>query len=73
MAFHRFKALETVLSRTPVDVVLPSNKLSEIFGQNVFGIDAMREYLTEEAFKSVIGKESFLEDHPIAATYLSQI
>lgn len=54
MAFHRFKALETVLSRTPVDVVLPSNKLSEIFGENVFGIDAMREYLTEEAFKSVL-------------------
>ena len=54
MAFHRFKALETVLSRTPVDVILPSNKLSEIFGENVFGIDAMREYLTEEAFKSVM-------------------
>jgi glutamine synthetase len=54
MAFHRFKALETVLSRTPVDVILPSNKLSEIFGANVFGIDAMREYLTEEAFESVL-------------------
>ncbi len=54
MAFHRFKALETVLTRTPVDVVLPSNKVSEFFGENVFGIDAMREYLSEEAFKSVM-------------------
>ncbi len=54
MAFHRFKALETVLSRTPVNVIMPSNKLSEIFGANVFGIDAMREYLTEDAFKSVL-------------------
>jgi glutamine synthetase len=54
MAFHRFKALETVLSRTPVNVIMPSNKLSEIFGENVFGIDAMREYLTEDAFKSVL-------------------
>ena len=54
MAFHRFKALETVLSRTPGNVIMPSNKLSEIFGENVFGIDAMREYLTEEAFKSVL-------------------
>ena len=54
MAFHRFKALETVLTRTPVDVVLPSNKVSEFFGENVFGIDAMREYLSEEAFASVM-------------------
>ncbi len=54
MAFHRFKALETVLSRTPVDVTLPSNKVSEFFGENVFGMDAMREYLSEEAFNSVL-------------------
>lgn len=54
MAFHRFKALEAVLTRTPVDVVLPSNKVSEFFGENVFGIDAMREYLSEEAFSSVM-------------------
>jgi glutamine synthetase len=54
MAFHRFKALETVLSRTPVDVILPSTKVSEFFGENVFGIDPMREYLSEEAFNSVM-------------------
>jgi len=54
MAFHRFKALETVLSRTPVEVTLSNNKVSEFFGENVFGIDAMREYLSEEAFNSVM-------------------
>lgn len=54
MAFHRFKALETVLSRIPVEVALPSNKVSEFFGENVFGIDAMCEYLSEEAFNSVL-------------------
>ena len=54
MSFHRFKALETVLSRTPVEVTLPSNKVSEFFGENVFGMDAMREYLSEEAFVSVM-------------------
>lgn len=54
MAFHRFKALETVLNRTPVNVTLPSNKVSEFFGENVFGIDAMREFLSEEAFNSVM-------------------
>ncbi len=54
MAFHRFKALEIVLSRTPLEVTLPSNKVSEFFGENIFGIDAMREYLSEEAFISVM-------------------
>lgn len=54
MAFHRFKALEAVLTRVPVEVTLPSNKVSEFFGENVFGMDAMREYLSEEAFNSVM-------------------
>jgi glutamine synthetase len=54
MAFHRFKALESVMTRIPVNVTLPSNKVSEFFGENVFGIDAMREYLSEEAFESVM-------------------
>jgi glutamine synthetase len=54
MAFHRFKALEAVLTRKPIDVNMPSNKVSEFFGENVFGIDAMREYLSEEAFNSVM-------------------
>jgi glutamine synthetase len=54
MAFHRFKALEAVLTRVPQEVNLPSNKVSEFFGANVFGIDAMREYLSDEAFNSVM-------------------
>ncbi len=54
MAFHRFKALEAVLTRVPVEVNLPSNKVSEFFGENVFGIDAMREYLSDEGFNSVM-------------------
>lgn len=52
MAFHRFKALEAVLTRTP-QPVQQSGKVSDIFGENVFGIDAMREFLSEEAFNSV--------------------
>ncbi len=54
MAFHRFKALEAVLTRVPQEVTLPSTKVSEFFGENVFGIDAMREFLSEEAFNSVM-------------------
>ena len=54
MAIHRFKALEEVLSRTPVEVQLPSDKASDFFGRNVFGNDAMRQYLSDEAYKSVM-------------------
>lgn len=54
MAIHRFKALEEVLSRVPVDVQLPAEKASDFFGKNVFGKDAMRQYLTEESYKSVM-------------------
>jgi glutamine synthetase len=54
MAFHRFKALEAVLTRKPIEVTMPSNKVSEFFGENVFGIDAMREYLSDEAFNGVM-------------------
>ncbi len=54
MAFHRFKALEAVLTRKPIEVTMPNNKVSEFFGENAFGIDAMREYLSDEAFNSVM-------------------
>ena len=54
MAIFRFKALEEVLSRTPVNVTLPSDKISEFFASNVFGKDAMKEYLSKEAYESVM-------------------
>jgi glutamine synthetase len=54
MAINRFRALDEVLSRKPVEVKLPSDKVSDFFGRNVFGRDAMREYLSEEAFESVM-------------------
>jgi glutamine synthetase len=54
MALFRFKALEEVLSRTPLKVELPSDRISDFFSSNVFGKEAMREYLSREAFESVI-------------------
>jgi glutamine synthetase len=54
MAIHRFRALEEVLSRTPMEVKLPSDKVSDFFGRNVFGREKMRKYLSEEAFNSVM-------------------
>ncbi|MBI2269160.1 MAG: glutamine synthetase III [Bacteroidetes bacterium] len=54
MAIHRFKALEEVLSRTPINIELPSDNVSDYYGKNVFGRDAMREYLSGEAYSSVM-------------------
>lgn len=49
----RFKALEDVLSRTPRFTDPPSNKISDYFGDNVFNEDAMRMFLTEDAWYAV--------------------
>lgn len=54
MATVRFKALEEVLNRKPVDVELPSVKTSEYFGINVFDRYKMQEYLSREAYQSVV-------------------
>lgn len=51
MAILRFKALELVSQRTPAEVVLPSSKISEYFGQNVFGFSDMRATMSSENFK----------------------
>lgn len=53
MAILRFQALKEVLKRKPLPVSSPSNKVSDYFGENVFDIQKMKKYLTNEAFKSV--------------------
>ncbi|MDQ3192644.1 MAG: glutamine synthetase III [Bacteroidota bacterium] len=53
MAIFRFKALEEVLSRTPKQVNIPSDRISDFFASNVFGKESMREYLSKEAFDSI--------------------
>lgn len=54
MAFHRFKALEAVLSRVPVNVEHPEVSVTKYFGENVFGHEAMRHHLSGEAYDSVM-------------------
>ncbi len=54
MAIHRFRALEEVLTRKPEEFKLQAEKVSELFGANVFGIEAMEQYLTKEAFDGVM-------------------
>jgi glutamine synthetase len=50
----RFEALKDVFHRQPLAVQTPSSKISDYFGENVFSKRRMREYLTDEAYESVI-------------------
>ena len=56
MSTLRFKALETLPFkdfRKDNSVEIPA-KLSELFCENVFSENTMREYLTKEAFQSIM-------------------
>ena len=49
----RFNAI-TSLSSEPVDVVgSGTQKITAIFGENVFTLKTAREYLSDEAYKSL--------------------
>jgi glutamine synthetase len=53
MAFIRNNALQDVWHRKPNHVKTPSDKISDYFGEQVFGHKEMRQYLTDDAFNSV--------------------
>ncbi len=54
MATLRFQALGELLSRAPKYVSLPSAKVSDYYGELVFDKDAMRKFLTKDAFRAVM-------------------
>ena len=54
MGTLRFKAIEQTISRHPLEVQPPSGKTSEYFAINVFNKKKMQEYLSQEAFDSVM-------------------
>lgn len=53
MSTRRILAMQDVINRMPVALDHPKKQVSEYYGANVFGIDAMREFLSEEAFNSI--------------------
>jgi glutamine synthetase len=53
MATKRLKAYQDVLNREPKHIDF-NGKLSDLFGQNVFHMDVMREYLPSETYKSML-------------------
>jgi hypothetical protein len=53
MSNPRKSAIETVLSRAEVKPRLDGTKVSTYFGSNVFNDEAMKHYLSEDAYKAV--------------------
>ncbi|HEX7583748.1 MAG TPA: glutamine synthetase III, partial [Prolixibacteraceae bacterium] len=54
MAQFRFKALEEVLKRKPIEVKREENLVSDFYGMMVFDRPKMKKYLSKEAFKAVV-------------------
>lgn len=54
MAEFRINAVRECESHRPVAPEIESRRYSEIFGKNVFNEDAMRQYLSKDAFKAVM-------------------
>ena len=52
MATLRFEALKKAFQKKPLQIDFPMKK-SKRFGENVFGIETMRQYLTNDALNSV--------------------
>ncbi|MDB5121672.1 MAG: glutamine synthetase type [Sphingobacteriales bacterium] len=53
MSNLRFQALNAVLSRSIPDVKIPSSKISDFYGSNVFDKKKMKDFLSKEAFQSI--------------------
>ncbi|MDI1356245.1 MAG: glutamine synthetase III [bacterium] len=53
MSTRRVLAMQDVVNRVPVEHNKTKLQVSQYYGSNVFGLDAMREFLSEEAFESI--------------------
>jgi len=71
MTNFRFKALETVLTRTVPEIKTPSDKISDYFGSNVFDNKKLKEFLSADAYKSILN--SINDGAPILRETAEQI
>ncbi len=53
MSTRRILAMQEVVKRIPVRIEKSDRTVSQYYGSDVFGLDAMREFLSEEAFESI--------------------
>ncbi|MEP6260261.1 MAG: glutamine synthetase III [Gillisia sp.] len=71
MATLRFQALKETLNRKPVKID-ETDRRSELFGKNVFNEAVMRQFLTKEAFNSVMeANNSGLKISRVVADHIS--
>ena len=54
MSKMRFFALQELANRKPLEVHIPSNKLTDYYGSHVFDRKKMQEYLPKEAYQAVV-------------------
>ena len=54
MAKFRFRALDEVLNRKPIEVKREENLVSDYYGMYVFDKTKMKKYLSKDAFKTVM-------------------
>jgi hypothetical protein len=47
MTTRRILALQDVVNRVPVEINKPGQQVSQYYGSDVFGLDAMREFHSE--------------------------
>jgi glutamine synthetase len=71
MSNIRFDALRAIQSRVIPEVKLPAQKISEYFGVNVFDKKKMKEYLSTDAFQSIIS--SIEKGEPIPRDMAEQV
>ena len=71
----RFNAVVAATSRKPFKVTPPSGKISDYFGELTFNDVAMKEFLTQEAYKKVMNAVKFGEkiDRQIADQVASSL
>ena len=53
MSNRRILAMQQVINREPLESNRQADKVSNYYGSDVFGQDAMREFLSEEAYESL--------------------
>lgn len=53
MSTQRFKALELIESRQSVSVTLPTQKVSEYFGENTFDLNTMKQMVSSDVFDNL--------------------
>jgi len=71
MSNIRFQALQTVLTRKIPEIKTPANKISDYYGANVFDQKKMKEYLSKEAFETIIN--SIEDGEPIPRDMADQV